>query len=397
MISQNELSALLANLESDRIERTISTNDTNKFSKAICAFANDMPDNRVPGYLIIGANDDGTLAGLTITDQNLRTLSDQRDNGKIQPIPAINIKKFSLTGGEVAVVEVLPSDLPPVRYQGQVWIRTGPAKDIATEQQERLLIERRTAKARTWDARPCGESKLSDLALDLFTLTYRPQAIAPEIIEANHRDAKEQLASLRFFDISHDCPSNAGILLFGKDPRRWTSGAYIQFVRFKGEDTASPVISEKELSGDLRTVLQELDSLVEINSTASLKQETALKEKQVWDFPPKALREILLNAVIHRDYESNAPVRFYWFNDRIEIQNPGGLYGHASFKGNTSVQNDYRNPIIAEAVKILGYVNMYGAGVQIAQKALKENGNPEAEFIFPDNKHTAVIIKQRTQ
>ncbi|MCE7886411.1 MAG: ATP-binding protein [Alphaproteobacteria bacterium PRO2] len=110
MISQNELSALLANLESDRIERTISTNDTNKFSKAICAFANDMPDNRVPGYLIIGANDDGTLAGLTITDQNLRTLSDQRDNGKIQPIPAINIKKFSLTGGEVAVVEVLPSD-----------------------------------------------------------------------------------------------------------------------------------------------------------------------------------------------------------------------------------------------------------------------------------------------
>lgn len=84
---------------------------------------------------------------------------------------------------------------------------------------------------------------------------------------------------------------------------------------------------------------------------------------------------------MHRSYESNAPVRFNWYDDRIEIQSPGGLYGMASPE-NFPAQTDYRNPVIAEAMATLGYVNMFGRGVIRAQEALRRNGNPAADFTF---------------
>ena len=84
---------------------------------------------------------------------------------------------------------------------------------------------------------------------------------------------------------------------------------------------------------------------------------------------------------MHRDYEGNAPIQFYEYDDRIEIQNPGGLYGKVSPDNFPNV-SDYRNPFIAEAMKVLGYVNRFSRGVCRVQKELKENGNGQASFDF---------------
>jgi len=98
-------------------------------------------------------------------------------------------------------------------------------------------------------------------------------------------------------------------------------------------------------------------------------------------YPYWATRELLMNAVMHRDYETNAPVQFYEYDDRIEVQNPGGLYGKVSPDNFPNV-SDYRYPYIAEAIKVLGYVNRFSRGVFRVQKELKENGNGEASFDF---------------
>ncbi len=74
MITKTELLSLLKDKESDRVERTVSTHNTDKFCEAVCAFANDFPNNRLPGYLILGAEDDGTVAGLEISDRILQAL-----------------------------------------------------------------------------------------------------------------------------------------------------------------------------------------------------------------------------------------------------------------------------------------------------------------------------------
>ena len=114
MITQSELDALLAGEESFRIEKTISTTNMDKFCEAICAFANDMPDSRENGYLLIGVTDDGRRSGLLVTDDLQKKIASIRMEGNILPMPVMNVCAFHYDDGDVLVVEVIPSNLPPV-------------------------------------------------------------------------------------------------------------------------------------------------------------------------------------------------------------------------------------------------------------------------------------------
>ncbi|MGE0373014.1 MAG: ATP-binding protein [Gammaproteobacteria bacterium] len=392
-MTEAQLLALLADHESDRVELTRAVAATDKFSEAVCAFANDLPDHRAPGYLIIGADDQGRCTGLAVTDELLRSLGGLRDDGNIQPLPSLVVEKIVTAGGEVAVVTVQPSALPPVRYRGRVCIRIGPRRGYATEQEERVLIEKRVAHARTFDAQPCLGAGLSDLSVSLFVVDYRHAVLAPEIIEENGRPVPQQMASLRFFDLARGCPTNAGMILFGLDVRAWFSGAYLQFLRIGGTSLDFPVLNDREIAGDLLTVLRELDAQVDAHLAQYPVDDSTLRERTVEAFPRIAVRELLINAVMHRDYASTAPVRITWFDDRVEIQSPGGLFGEAS-RDNFPRQTSYRNPVIAEALKGLGYVNRYGRGVLRAQAALQKNGSPPAEFTF-DGGYVLATVRKR--
>ncbi|MCS6913900.1 MAG: putative DNA binding domain-containing protein [Myxococcota bacterium] len=393
-MDETELRRLIAQHEADRVEFTISTTDTEKFSEAVCAFANDLPNHRKPGYLIIGVDRHGKFAGLKIDDETLRNLGGLRDDGNIQPLPLLTVEKLVTAEGEVAIVTVQPSALPPVRYRGRVCVRIGPRRGYATEQEERLLIERRVSHAKTFDAQPCLGSTLDDLSQPLFLIEYRQQALAPEVIAENARPLTHQLASLRFFDLKNDCPTNAGILLFGLDVRRWLPGAYVQFLRVGGDELTDPVLNEREIDGDLLTVLRELDVLIGAQLTQYPVLESALRERIVEAYPRVAVRELVMNAVMHRDYAATSPIRITWLENRIEIQSPGGLYGEASAQ-NFPAQTSYRNPVVAEAMKALGYVNRYGTGILRAQQALARNGSPPAEFRF-DAGYFLAVIRRRT-
>lgn len=86
---------------------------------------------------------------------------------------------------------------------------------------------------------------------------------------------------------------------------------------------------------------------------------------------------------MHRSYEhTNAPVRVYWFSDRIEIYSPGGLYGQVNPENFGKGATDYRNPLLAEAMKVMGYVQRFGLGIPLAHQELRKNGNPEPEYRF---------------
>lgn len=385
----------MADTESDRAERTVSTKNTDKFSEAICAFSNDFPNHKQPGYLIIGADDKtGAIAGIQVTDELLKDLAAIRNNGQILPQPALTIQKFAFPEGELAVVEVHPSPFPPVRYKGRVWIRNGPVRAIANEAEELRLSEKRTAHARTFDATPAFGSTLDDVNEALFRLTYLPSAIDAETLAANHRDLKPQLASLRLYDIAHDCPTHAGILILGNNPKFFVPGAYVQYVRFVGTTMATKVDDEREFSGDMLSLMRQMDLFVEQNIGKRPEPASALREQTVRSYPFPAIRELLNNAVMHRNYESNAPIKFYEFSDRIEITNPGGLYG-AARPDNFPHQNDYRNPILAEALKILGYVNRFNRGIATAKQALSDNGNPEPVFEYTLPLHFGVTIYKK--
>jgi len=380
MIVKEELEKLLLDLENSRVERTISTTGTDKFGEAICAFCNDFPDSQQPGYLIIGARDNGSLCGLKVTDELLKNIAGIRSDGNIQPQPAIVIDKFTFPDGDLLVAEVQPSNFPPVRYKGKVWIRVGPRRAVANEAEERILYEKRAANIKTFDAMPCTGATIDDLDIALFKSGYLPKAFPEEFLAEDQRNVEQKLHSLGFYDSRFNCPTYAGIIMFGKDPGKLLSGCYVQYVRFYGETRAGEILNEHKFDGNLVRALQKMDTFVEL-SIAKEKPVpiSALREMKVISYPYYATRELLMNAVMHRDYESNAPTRFYEFDSFIEIQNPGGLYGKARPENFPEV-NDYRNPIISEAMKVLGYVNRYNRGIIRVQKELEENGNGKAKF-----------------
>jgi len=353
-----------------------------KFCQAICAFSNDVSGSRNAGYLILGVYDNGKLSGLKVDDRLLLQISNIRTDGNILPQPVMTVEKLKFKDGDVLVVEVQPSEFPPVRYKGRIWVRVGPRKSFATEAEEKILTERRLSNIHTFDAVPCFGTSIAALDIPLIKKEFLPKAVAEEVLAEDKRPVEEQLASLGFYDLQYNCPTNGAIILFGNNPERYLHGSYIQYVRFEGKDKAGNIINEHKFSGNLCKELPKIDTFIE--TSISQKRPipvSVLREETVSKYPYWATRELLMNAIMHRDYESNAPVQFYEYNDRIEVQNPGGLYGKVSPDNFPNV-SDYRNPFIAEAMKILGYVNRFSRGVYRVQKELAENGNCEAIFDF---------------
>jgi len=380
MITKDKVEELLADMESDRIERTISIRE-DKLGPAICAYSNDFPNHKQSGYIILGVNDAGSLAGMTWTDEHLQTIGSIKSNGKILPRPSMTVSPvFKFAGGEVVVIEVKPSTYPPVRFDGRCWIRVGPRRDKASPEEERILTERRVSYAKTYDLLPALGCGIEEINIDLFKINYLPSAMDKDTLAENRRTTEEQLASLRFYDVKSKCPTHAGILLFGFNPEFYLPGAYIQYVKFRGEEMASEVEFQKKFSGALITELRLLDEFIKVNVVKERPvRKDSFREESMSNYPYWALRELAMNAAMHRNYESNAPSYIYEFANRIEIVNPGGLFGEVTPQ-NFPNAGDYRNVVLAEAMKILGHVNRFNYGIKRAKDELTRNGNGEPVF-----------------
>lgn len=395
-MEDREFKALLLDIESDRTERKASASEKDKIRQAICAFANDLPNYQQPGVIFIGANDNGTCANLLITDELLLTLADMRSDGNITPFPTMSVQKRTLGGCELAVIVVEPSDDPPVRYKGRIWIRVGPRRAIATEEEERRLIEKRRSRNLPFDIWPAPPATLDDLDFDLFRRIYLPSSLPAEVLEQNQRPIEFQLTSLRFATV--ECqpkPTHLGILVVGKDPRQFLPGAYIQFLRFDGTEMTDPIKDQKEIGGPLPDLFRMLDEIFHAHISVASNITGQSVEIREPDYPIVALQQLARNGVLHRTYEgTNAPVRINWFSDRIEILSPGGPYGQVTRTnfGSPGI-TDYRNPHLAEAMKNLGYVQRFGEGFGLAYKELQKNGNSPLEFIVEDT-HILVIVRK---
>lgn len=397
-LSSIELEALLDDLESDLVERKQSfKGETPKRGRqAVCAFCNDLPNHNKPGILFIGACDNGTPSYEPITDELLRTLADMKTDGNILPLPVLTVEKRVLKGAEMAVVTVMPSDMPPVKYDGRIWVRTGPRRSIANEQEERILNEKRRYKHLPFDLYPVPTARVTDLSKLIFENEYLPSAFASDVLEANNRSYEERLASCKMIVSPEDStPTVLGLLAIGKSPQDFLPGAYIQFLRIDGFELADSVIDEANIGGALVDMLRRTEEKLHSHNRTALDILSAPTHRSETPYPQVAIQQILYNAVLHRTYEStNAPVRVYWFNDRVEIISPGGPYGNVTIEnfGRPGI-TDYRNPDIGDVLKTFGFVQAFGRGIATARKEMERNGNPPPEFSV--NQSAIVCILKR--
>ena len=381
---------MLADLESDLVERkeSMQGDAPRKVRATVCAFANDLPNHARPGIVFIGATDSGRPTGRPITDRLLLELAQIKADGNIVPPPTLTVNKRNLLGSEVVVVAVQPADSPPVRYRGQIWIRVGPSLAIATAQDERILNEKRRAHDKHFDATPLRSATVRDLDLRRFEEEYLPLAVSAADLATNDRTSPERLAATKMIaSVDDPTPTVGGMLILGTRPQDFLPGAYIEFLRIAGNRLNDEVVDEETCYGSIPEVVRRLEEKLAAYNRTAVDFMSAPLEIRRSTYPLDALRQLVRNAVMHRTYEgTNAPIRVLWLEDRIEIISPGGPYGAVTAEdfGLPGVV-DYRNPFLAEAMRVLGLVQRFGLGIQAAKSALLENGNPELEFQLKSN------------
>ena len=399
-LSDQQLREMIRDGESDRVEfkESLKNKETRKqIEKAICAFANDLPDHGEPGFVIVGVRDKGGFSNLSVTDKLLRQLGDMKSSGNILPLPTMTVTKRVLDGNEVAVVKVEPSDSPPVRCRGTVYIRIWDQSHTASAQDVRILTEKGRSKDIPFDIQPMPTARLSDLDMSFFEHGYLQQAFASEILEANNRSLNEQLAAAKMIVSTDDpTPTTLGILTLGKNPQDFLPGAHIVCLRINGKEYSDKIIDANEIRGTISDQISRLEEKLNAYNRVEVDILSGPKERRTYTYPIEAIQQITRNAVMHRTYdESNAPTRVYWFNDRIQITSPGGPVGQVTPEnfGQPDI-TAYRNLNLAEAMRNLRYVQKFGFGISLAQEHLQKAGHPPLSFKV-DRNNVQVTIKAK--
>ena len=392
--TDDELAAMMTAAESDLVERkqSLSGNATEKVSRSICAFANDLPNHGSAGVILIGVTDDGKCAELEVGDRLLKRLADLRDDGRTLPLPSMDVQRRRINGCDVAAVVVHPSTQPPVRYEGRVWVRVGPTVRQASAEDEQRLSERRRSADVPFDLQPADGTEMSDLDLGYIERLYLARAVAAEVLAENRRSLQQQMRSLRL--LRGDTPTWGALLAFGRDSRVWLPSAYLQFVRYEGPQIGDPVMDEQLVAGQLPDVIDGIRRVLRFNIATRIDISSGAREIRTPDYPIDALTQLAYNAVMHRDYEnSHVPSRINWFSDRVEILNPGGLIGSMTLQDLRRGDTGYRNPLVAEIMKNLGFAQRFGAGIPLAYRSLAANLNPDPEF---DISHSSMRVVVRS-
>ncbi|MCY4633768.1 MAG: putative DNA binding domain-containing protein [Acidobacteria bacterium] len=343
VLGDAELIGRIEGGESDRVEFTASTTDLDKFRQAICAFANDLPGNGEPGLLFVGLKDDGSGAGSTIDDGLLKALGGLRTDGKILPFPVMEVARKRLGDCDVAVIQVEPSDNPPMKVDGRCWIRTGPRRAQATAEEERRLTEKRRWGNIPYDMQGVpGATVEADLDMRVFENDYLPCAVSPEVLAENRRDRGEQLRALRLM-APNGAPTVTAILVLGRDPRYWFPGAYLQFVRYGGTAVTDEILDHAELSGPLPEQLREADRSASRSMSTSCSTSIGTPRKAPSAIPPTTSGKWYWREIAHTAFAPpGKPLcrftaaereRLLWADDvRNEKAHEGATYERA-FEG----------------------------------------------------------------
>jgi ATP-dependent DNA helicase RecG len=221
----------------------------------------------------------------------------------------------------------MTSAASPVALRGRYYRRIGnTSREVPDVELPRFLLER---TGQTWDALP-GDFEISDLAPKVVeNFKVLAQERLPQLAPSDDLDTL--LRKLRLVTADNRL-KRAALLLFGQDPQELAPSAQIQVGRFRDDET---ILDDKRVEGNLFHQLDTTTQILrnyffvrfEIPSTARERMTSmgSLQRQEIWEYPLSAVREAILNALIHRDYTSTGRIQIRVYDDRMVITNPGGL------------------------------------------------------------------------
>lgn len=360
--------------ESDTVEFKESWTD--KALKDLAAFANSRG-----GRLYVGVSDKGKIVGATSDDHQQLLVANQIES-KLRI--AAEVTSATQQGNRLLVVTI-PRAQRLVRLDGRYHRRVGTASMEMSEDEVAVRLRAQTGK--TWDEEPADATIERDISVSKVRAFIRSAkelkpCRLPKQISARH----PLPVILRNLDLLADaCPTNAAILLFGKQPQRFYPSACIRagFFRDNNDFDMFPDCGGT-IFEQIEHVIQQVESSYPIRMTfPSEVRKLTDRRKETPAFPPAALREAVVNAAIHRDYmHPGMEIEVKMFPDFIWVSNPGGLPPDvtlAALKIKPHISSR-RNPLIAKICFMNHLVERYGTGTTRMIDECREGGFPMPEF-----------------
>ena len=363
--------------------------DCDGLYNTISAFANTNG-----GCVIVGVEDKTKkIIGIDLSHGKQTNIANKiADSLGIQP----DIQLHNIEGKDILKIIVEKSS-NPVQYKGIYYKRVGDSTHVASQEELRKLL----LKNVSWDAivNNCTLEDIDEDSVFLFVkMAVKKDRIVSEVVNYT---LEELLTHLDL--ISDGKLTNAAILLFGKNPQKYFKNAKVRIGLFKGDDE-STIISDKEVSGNLFKQILEVEAVLKsvINKKSSIKD---FDREDIWDYPLVALREAVLNALIHREYsDQSSCTQIKIFDNKIWIYNTGDLFGGLTLK---QIQSSHhpsksRNPLVMSVIYKAGYVEQFGTGIKRMTVACKKQGMPAPVlelvsygFVLTINKHYADINERQ--
>ncbi len=381
-----DINTLVQSGESETVE--FKAQWTEAVLETVAAFANTRG-----GTLLVGVDDDGNIVGLDLNETALRTFSNQLvDSLRIQP----SLEVHTIGDKQILAIE-MTSSRTPVAYRGKYHKRVGnTTREISPEALGRLFIEKWGV---TWDS-VTGEYSMDEIDPDAVR-----QFVRLARLRLPHVTEDEPVESvLRKLDLLVDGKLTRGaILLFGKEPQRRFLMTQVHMGRFK---TGITILDDKLLRGNLFRQLEQVMQVFrqylqvryeipsEMGEAASPLE--ALQRREIWDYPLEALREAVINALIHRDYfDPYGEISIRVYDDRVYIWSPGELPPGITVEDLKKSPHDsrLRNPLLAQVFYFAGWIERWGSGTTMIVEFCRQQDLPEPDFRSEKGRFEVIFYK----
>ncbi|HBG48806.1 MAG TPA: transcriptional regulator [Cyanobacteria bacterium UBA9971] len=332
--------------------------------KTLSAFANTNG-----GVVFVGIADNKEIIGIEYSPEEIKKITEQIVN-KLGVHPSIEY--FETEGNNILKIEVKKSSMP-VSYNGKYYDRVGnTTREMQGEKLKAFFI-----KGTNWDAL-AGDYSIEEIDETTVKRFTRMAVNSGRLKAFDTTDSVSQVLE-RLKLIVDGKITNAAIILFGKDPQKHFINALTRVGRFKTEST---IIGDRRIEGNLFKQIDEAEESIKNFINVRYEIKGKLQREDIWDYPLEAIREALLNALIHRDYfKCNVQTQIKVFDDYIWYFNIGGLADGITMEQlKTAHPSVTRNPLILHVLYLAGFVEEYGSGIQRMINAFKDASLPEPEF-----------------
>jgi ATP-dependent DNA helicase RecG len=338
-----------------------------EYLKWICGYA-----NAYGGTLFIGKDDNGAVKGISNSQKLLKNIPD-----KITDTMGIIADVNLLYEGEFEYLEIMVEKYPSlISYHGKYYYRSGSTmRTIDGMELEKTLLKN---QGRTWDSVPLLNVAVNDLRQDAIDL-FKEKAIARGRLTAEDVKSTNQvlLENLRLFE--DDKLIRAAVMAFHKDPEKWVAGAYIKIGFFV---TDSDLKYQDEVHGSL---IEQVDKTMDLVYTKYLKaliDYEGIQRIEQFMFHPDAFREILLNAIVHKDYSGCNPIQISVYEDKIYIWNDGTMPENLSTTKKLFEKHSSKpfNPRLAGIFFKSGMIEAWGRGFDKIKEACAKYNAPLPEY-----------------